>query len=71
MRSHHHQDLEERKVPARGGAAGGKYNEYAMLSQDSLKQIELAFEHETVEEREKLKEIEKTRKEFAKRLRET
>jgi hypothetical protein len=30
-----------------------------MLSQDSLKQIELAFEHETVEEREKLHEIDK------------
>ena len=42
-----------------------------MLSQDSIKHFEQAVEQETLEEREKLQSMEKHKKEFAKRLRET
>ncbi len=42
-----------------------------MLSQDSIKAFALEADKETFEEREKLHEMEKNRKEFAKRLRET
>ena len=57
----HHQ--EEKKH--RAGAA-----DY-MLSQDSIKQMEHAVELETAEERQKLQSIEKQKRDFAKKLRET
>jgi hypothetical protein len=61
MRGQQHTELEERKTSKRG--------EDFMLSQDSIKQFEQAAEQETKEEREKLRSLERTRKEFAKQLR--
>lgn len=58
--------LEERKTPARGGN-----NHDFMLSQDSIKHFALEAEKETLEEREKLQSIDKQKREFAKKLRET
>lgn len=42
-----------------------------MLSQDSIKHLEHAVELETAEEREKLKSIDRQKRDFAKKLRET
>jgi hypothetical protein len=42
-----------------------------MLSQDSIKAFALEADKETFEEREKLQTMEKSRREFAKKLRDT
>jgi hypothetical protein len=60
-----HPMKEEEKRPHSRAAA-----DY-MLSQESIKQYEQAVEQETAIEREKLKSIERQKREFAKKLRET
>jgi hypothetical protein len=60
--------LEERKTAARGG--NGNNHDF-MLSQDSIKHFALEAEKETIEEREKLQTIDRQKREFAKKLRET
>ena len=60
----HH--LEERKTPLRN-----KEPADYMLSQDSIKAFALEADKETYEEREKLQSMERQRREFAKKLRDT
>ena len=56
-------------MPQRGAAKDQAAD--FMLSQESIKHFEQVAELETKEEREKLKSLEKNRKEFAKQLRQT
>ena len=58
--------MEERKTPIKA-----KEPAEFMLSQDSIKAFALEADKETLEEREKLQTMEKSRREFAKKLRDT
>ena len=58
--------LEERKTPLKT-----KETADYMLSQDSIKAFALEADKETFEEREKLQSMERQRREFAKKLRDT
>lgn len=58
--------MEERKTPMKA-----KDPADYMLSQDSIKAFALEADKETLEEREKLQSMERQRREFAKKLRDT